>query len=48
LKSNGEFTGTSASGEDIFTAGPLEIPRVASVPLADGKAASLAVINGAA
>jgi len=40
--------GVSASGEFSFTAGPLEMPRVAKVPLAAGKADSFAVINGAA
>ena len=48
LKSNGDITGVSASGEFNFTAGPREIPRVANVPDAAGKAASFALIKGAA
>jgi hypothetical protein len=48
LKSNGDCTGVSASGEINFTAGPREIPRVAKAPAAGGKAASFALINGAA
>jgi hypothetical protein len=48
LKSIGELTGVSASGEINFTEGPREIPRVAKAPEAAGKAASFALIKGAA
>jgi hypothetical protein len=48
LKSIGELNGVSASGEINFTEGPRDIPRVAKVPEAAGKAASLALIRGAA
>jgi len=48
LRSNGAAIGVSVSGKFNLTAGPREIPRVASVPLEFGKAASFAVIKGAA
>jgi hypothetical protein len=48
LKSIGELTGVSASGEINFTEGPRDIPRVAKAPEAAGKAASLALMRGAA
>jgi hypothetical protein len=48
LKSIGELIGVSASGEINFTEGPRDIPRVAKAPEAAGKAASLALMRGAA
>jgi hypothetical protein len=47
LKSNGAATGVSTSGDVNLIAGPREIPRVAKVPAAGGRAASLLVIKGA-
>jgi hypothetical protein len=48
LKSKGAATGVFASGEENLITGPREMPRVATALDAGGRAASFALIKGAA